>query len=643
MKKQNTLFLLKKYSIFLIFLTLWSCSKSLDETSPENIETTLTLAIDGVSSPNINFNTRTLNTAEINNDGVINKTSTSSNDLTFDIISAQNNIGSGYENPDKNAEMVNNTLSRNIRTVSTMVEGVKYRFLLYNKASGRCEASFSSTSGKVGRINVTEGTEYYWYAYSFNSTDSISEVDVENPIIETPTDKPLLYASGVLTPQRGNNAVPITFDHKLTQLKVEIDARGMFANITELSATFLNEALTTSEFNIRTGQKTGALKPMTVENLIFKNENEGSTRVKYATYYTANENLKYYDVKVNSLSVQYPNNTVENLTAKLPNAGTVRFSTYSASNAGNILLGKLKLWLVLPTKKVLSIGYLDGSGYAAEAGRVSGNFLRSTYNFSPTSDYLKVQSLEFEEINLTGGRLATRLADPANYPDVLVIGIFSNINATDYTVLNKYLQRGGVAFLMTETVNTDLRNFFRTLLGDNNLTLTNNDIGGSVYKLANVDPDVLDGVFGDVRGLYWGQDRSATQYLTNYSGTDLVIYTQNSANYYVPTNNGPTMFRHKRLNLFFVGDTGFLANNQVRGTLAEGYYNSYPFSTVGGSGADKDFPVGKLYGHYTVTGSPEYFTPIKNAGFFQANSIIFGNALAWLLERSHFAGVDRTP
>lgn len=233
--------------------------------------------------------------------------------------------------------------------------------------------------------------------------------------------------------------------------------------------------------------------------------------------------------------------------------------------------------------------------------------------------------------------MAKALSSPSNYPDVIICGMFNNLNDADYAALGLYLQRGGVLFLMTESTSTALRTWFRNTLSSATLTTPRQDGSGAVYKINNIDPDVLNGVFGDARGKYWGQDRSSTQYMENINPNDIVAYTGGSVNF--ASRTGVTMFRHKTLNLFFVGDTGFLANRLNDGS--EERDTAYPFATVGGSGPDMHFPTSTPYGRRSATGSLESG---RAAGSWQVeNGVIFGNVFAWLLERSHFAGVNRTP
>lgn len=648
-EKTSNYFWVYALPLLLVSLLFNACSKL--ETTPDNMSTRLTINVDGITNIDNLVETK----ASTNNSSVISNTlrkteSFKSNNFVVDIISEQNTVGAELEKKSAlNLTNASDVLGRSLQKAATktpMESGVKYAFLLFDKTTNVLKHSILASSGQPIVIDVVKGYNFKWVAYSFNTSDTFDLPNQDSLVIPTPVDKALLYASGEIDPQLGNNPVSITFDHKLTQLNVSLDSRRMFFDFSQISATFKSDCIKSTSFNLFTGQKTGELKSVDRGKLIFESEETGSKRMLISrSNFTAAESITEYTVAFQSISGTYPNGNAETISNTLPGQGDVTFSGFTGTTIGNILHGKIKLWLILPEKKVFSYGSTNGWGYAAEANTASGCFLRSSYNFGEQSNYLRVKGLKFSQELSTGGKLATIFADPANYPDVLISGIFDvNYNAADYAALLKYLKSGGVAFLMTEHMTSDLRNFFAELFNINtsNIQLSLSDQGGSVYKIADVDTDVLNGVFGDARGKYWGQDASRTQYTTGFNENEVVVYTRGSSNYNTTNPNAVTMFRHKTLNLFFVGDTGFLANNYESGTLDASYYYYGPFSTKGGSGLDKYIPVpNPTYGHATAYGSLDYPTPNTIAQYTIYNSIVFGNAFTWLLERSHFMGINR--
>ncbi len=396
--------------------------------------------------------------------------------------------------------------------------------------------------------------------------------------------------------------------------------------------------------------------------LVFSNPDLEELRVSYlqGDHYTANIGSDF-SVRFTNLTVTYPdpNATTQNLATSIfspdalpPNAGAgntglVTFKGYTPlkDGAAKELIGQLQPSMILSAKSILHYGTNNPArGFEAQPGSASGGMIGpEDYNFGVLSKYVKIRGFSDRRIATEGkGNLA--LALQAGYPDILICSVLtpSAISATDMDELRKYLDKRGVVFLLTETTNVDVTNFFKNLFPLSTVTVGTHDGGGAVYKLNSVDPQVLNGIFGDVRGAYWGQDGSATQYLkVDPIPNDIVVYTKESVNWVAPTVSGVTMFRHKNLNLYFCGDTGFLSNERTGGGTSTEGNTGRPFTTRGGGGADKYFPISRTFGSASPAGSLD---PNKPAGSWQAsNGVIFANALGWLIERAHFNGVDRSP
>ena len=93
----------------------------------------------------------------------------------------------------------------------------------------------------------------------------------------------------------------------------------------------------------------------------------------------------------------------------------------------------------------------------------------------------------------------------------------------------------------------------------------------------------------------------------------------------LPPLTGITMFKHNTLDLFWIGDGGFLSNYTNSGTIISD--TGYPFATN-----VANFPVSKKYGYagngYTA-GSMDVY-----------NSVIFANVMSWAIIRSEFYGIN---
>lgn len=327
----------------------------------------------------------------------------------------------------------------------------------------------------------------------------------------------------------------------------------------------------------------------------------------------------------------------KHLQKKFPDGGTVVFGDYTGSSKGKILNGVMKMWKVFPRKTILHVEGEPLYSYGASVPtRASGAFLRNPYNFGPQSDYMRIEGFNHEVISVGAGKLQAQLANPATYPDVVIAGMFSGFNAADYDALYNYIERGGVVFLMIETETANVENFMSKIFGTK-IDAVIHDVAGCVYKMTTEDADVLNYCFGDVRGMYWGQDGSHSLYLNGIPESAVVSYSGSSRNR--PPNTGLTMFRHKTKHFFYVGDTSFLSCNQQNGEYP--YYIYFPFATTTDG---HDFPVPKSkFGESPSSGSPDYpqFTYINYTKVY--NSVIFGNVFARLVATSHYMGINRNP
>lgn len=145
-----------------------------------------------------------------------------------------------------------------------------------------------------------------------------------------------------------------------------------------------------------------------------------SKRLKEAYYYTVDLSIKSYAIKFSALSIRLINGQVVNLISQFPNAGVTTFGPYESPAQGKVLYGLLDMWKVFPTKKILHIEGNTVYSYAASnPNKASGAFLKNPLNFSPQSQYLRVNGFTHQVINPTATSLRDTLANPADYPDVI--------------------------------------------------------------------------------------------------------------------------------------------------------------------------------------------------------------------------------
>jgi len=220
-----------------------------------------------------------------------------------------------------------------------------------------------------------------------------------------------------------------------------------------------------------------------------------------------------------------------------------------------------------------------------------------------------------------------------NPPDIFILGFdidgsFSD-NSTNGIAVRKaivnYLQNGGVLLAFCENIafNQALMNaVFGT--GTTIATPQNGQTPGGRYQLPlmNSDP-IINGPFGNLGGLFWGEDASTTCTLTNPPASvtsQITVYTVATGT--AAGAGNATMFKHNTLNWFWVGDGGFNSANNGTDTGA------YPFVAL-----PPDYIPGVKNG-FTGSTSTYGAGPVYNA-------LLTGNILAWALNQAMNHGINQ--
>lgn len=632
------------------FILFASCSKTKNEAIPQDGTTHLLVKIEGVNDV---ITTSNLKASAGNGGG----TRAGESSVTAESFIKDDLVLDAFSTQGANADGINANGPQKLRaaTTSPMENNIKFRIMLYSSAN----VLISSLEGKVGeslKVPAVPNETYTWYAYSFNTVDAIVAPNSANPVVSTPTNTPLLYAQGTVVAGDETTALPIVFKHQLAQIKVEVkEATGLRAILGTTGVFSRNDYVQTSTFDLRTGEKIGSLASANVTDLNFVTEIAGDTVKKVAKYYTANTDLAAYSVKINSLDIQYTSTATRSLTpSSLPNNGEVSFSFSSTagSKKGYVLKGTMQLSFVLPTMKILPFSNsLDSDGYRFGTSTAAGQFLRASANFGPTSQYVKIRSLNIVAAttaneatqNTTGwNRFKALLSNPADYPDVLVVANWYNyLNNEGWDLLKAYVDRGGnVLYTHDETSGESYaQRGIGNIMGQT-VTMSKPSESYGVYKFTDTeaganDTEILNGPFGDVRPYYWGQDRSGTSYVNGYTGSDAIVYSNHSEIHRPLTVPGMCFFRHKTKGFFYVGDGGFY--NNPSGTSAQTSYLDFPFRI----NLTTKFPILANFGDSPKTGSPTYGTVSGNGKFTIANSMVFGNIMAHMLNRAHYYGINR--
>ncbi|AZB09158.1 hypothetical protein EG344_10135 [Chryseobacterium sp. G0162] len=310
-----------------------------------------------------------------------------------------------------------------------------------------------------------------------------------------------------------------------------------------------------------------------------------------------------------------------------PTSTTTKSMVITSDSKGGVSTTcSVNVVVVIPKKKLLAIGDApDGCGYNVSGTSPSGQVLKAGANYGPLANSTVKYEGWDQVINGGGAPSAAQLTTwttGANAVDIIVIGYIWGMGANEAQIIKNYLLKGGVVIAYSEN-NTGMQNLLSSVF-DGSVNVGSVNTAGSIYKLPLTNDAILNGPFGDIRGLQWGEDASATTYATGLPASDITIYSGDT-NISSATPSGTvgrvTAFRHNTLNFIWVGDGGF---NSQCGTVAAPNTSD----TICPFYADTNFkPIPK----------PNYGNGTKMNVY---NSIFYANALAWGIKQAEFSGVN---
>lgn len=211
--------------------------------------------------------------------------------------------------------------------------------------------------------------------------------------------------------------------------------------------------------------------------------------------------------------------------------------------------------------------------------------------------------------------------------DIIHYSVRYHTDQTTANVLKEFMENGGVVIAMCDDLpngtstglsHTNARIMLRTLFGNTGINVASANAAGALYKLRDIDDMITNGPFGDLRGKWWGEDSSSSLAVTGLPEDEIVVYTtaEDYSQAGVPSgvfNGGLTMFRHKTLPFFYIGDGGFLAANNASSDSA------CPFKITA---ANKPVPKSG-YGRGATSRKVEVY-----------NSHIWANIMAWAVKEA---------
>ncbi len=308
-----------------------------------------------------------------------------------------------------------------------------------------------------------------------------------------------------------------------------------------------------------------------------------------------------------------------------PSSTTTKTLTITSDSQGSVSTScNVDVVVVIPAKRLLTIGTSEnGYGYNFSGNAASNRLITTATNYGTQPNSV----VKFAGWQITNGTNAPTTAQlnnwllSANPVDVVVLGYSWTMSDEDADVLTRYLARGGVVIAYSES-NSGIQRLCRSLFADSSINAASVNSAGALYRLPYTDDEILNGPFGDIRGMKWGEDASSTTYLTNLPGSEIIIYsdaTNLSTANPSSTAGRVTAFRHRNLNFIWVGDGGFNSNeNSAATTICPFRLNA------------SNFPIPKpAYGN----GGSAYRDNVYN-------SVFTANAFAWAIKRAEFNGIN---
>jgi hypothetical protein len=274
-------------------------------------------------------------------------------------------------------------------------------------------------------------------------------------------------------------------------------------------------------------------------------------------------------------------------------------------------------------------GFSNGTyGYVAvnNSNALSGYMMASSANFGnasastfPTQPVNIVQ----QTTNEGAGQVAT-LLNGTTKPDIVIIGYNMDLNSTDISAINTYLNNKGVVLWFNERGPSagSIPNCISGMLGYTTGTLTAG-AGQQAYAcpmLTAAGDPVLNGPFGTLNSTNWiGEDGG---------GGNSINFGSVAADFtpYSSWDGGTSAhaFRHKTKNFIYVGDGGFLAGQA---------------SDAGCTNDATRCPC-------TVSGAPAYTPTQKTSSkpgggtVLADNSKLFANMMAWAIKTAATNGIN---
>lgn len=294
--------------------------------------------------------------------------------------------------------------------------------------------------------------------------------------------------------------------------------------------------------------------------------------------------------------------------------------------------------VVIARKRIATVG---NQTYGLTAGGATGNscqaLIENKMNFGDDENSIvKYEGLTGLTVrnssSITDAIFRTWTGDDGTSTpmDIIIVTYNVDLSSSQIQMANRYLDKGGVLIVLDQHDGAGVPNLVGAIFGE---TLQNSvNVGDCSYviKLNNIDDEILNGPFGDVRGLQWGEDFDNTTALQDVP-FGAIVYSATVSGFtglQKSSNKRVTMLRHPSKNFFWCGDSGLIrggdASNRRESPLNVGE------RIINGISYPK-YPIPKTHG---------YISASDNSTMLVYNSVLFANVMAWAIKTAEENGIN---
>lgn len=298
-----------------------------------------------------------------------------------------------------------------------------------------------------------------------------------------------------------------------------------------------------------------------------------------------------------------------------PTSMDAKRMTITSNSQSDVSTCSATVTIAYTKKKILSIGtYANSYGYNFSGTAYSNQMLSAQANFGLLENSLiKAEGFDFISPGDFSPSLAQLQTALNQNPDFIIMGVWWDPTVAMADLLVDYLSKGGIILaFMEEAGGTRI---LQRVFANTSISGTLVNAAGAVYRYPILNDEILNGPFGDIRGLQWGEDASQTRAMYNLPTSTITIYSNDQD---ISAGNsgtgGITAFKHNSLNFIFVADGGF--NSAANNAPASNTICPFNIDT-------NKYPIAKTnYG--------------RSTRYTVYNSIFTANALAWAIKTAQF-------